>query len=76
MVGLGSIHPLPVMKPTTHVLHVPTPSGAMAPFPIVADSPADLHRQARILFLHVWDRIVWPHGIEPQDLARGSPARR
>ena len=64
------------MTNTTYVLHVPTPSGAMVPFPITADSPQGLHRQARILFLHVWDRIIWPHGLEPKDSARNPDPGR
>ena len=50
---------------TAYTLRVPTPTGTMAPFPITADSVQDLHRQARILFLHVWDRIEWPPGTAP-----------
>lgn len=64
------------MKPTTHTLQIPTPSGAMAPFEITADSPQDLHRQARVLFSHVWGRIVWPHGLEPKDIPRNPGPRR
>ena len=52
-----------------YIIHVPTPSGAMAPFPIDAESPDDLRRQARCLFLHVWDRIAWPDGLEPKNPA-------
>lgn len=52
-----------------YTIHVPTPSGAMAPFPIDAESPDDLRRQARRLFLHVWDRIAWPDGLEPKNPA-------
>ena len=57
-----------------YIIHVPTPSGAMAPFPIDADSRQDLHRQARILFTHVWNRIAWPDGTAPQPRNPGRSA--
>jgi hypothetical protein len=50
-----------------YILQVPTPSGKLAPFPIDALDPRDLRRQARILFSHVWDRIIWPDGTAPGD---------
>ena len=50
-----------------YVLKVPTPSGRLVPFPIDASDARDLRRQARVLFSHVWDRIVWPDGIRPGD---------
>lgn len=48
-----------------YTLKVPTPSGRLVPFPIEASDARDLRRQARVLFSHVWDRIVWPDGIRP-----------
>lgn len=59
-----------------YTIHVPTPSGVMAPFPIDAESPDDLRRQARRLFLHVWDRIVWPDGLEPKSPTRADRPSR
>jgi len=50
-----------------YILKVPTPSGKLAPFSIDAVDLRDFRRQARILFSHVWDRIVWPDGIRPGD---------
>jgi len=45
-----------------YVLQVPTPTGGLVPFPIEARDPRDFRRQARVLFSHVWDRIIWPDG--------------
>ena len=50
-----------------YVLQVPTPTGRLVPFPIEARDPRDLRRQARILFSHVWDRIICPDGTAPGD---------
>jgi len=50
-----------------YILQVPTPSGKLAPFPIDAVDLRDFRRQARILFSHVWDRIIWPDGTAPGD---------
>lgn len=50
-----------------YILKVPTPSDKLVPFLIDARDARDLRRQARVLFSHVWDRIVWPDGIRPGD---------
>ena len=53
------------MRQHRFIIRVPRAAGGMAPFEIQADTVQDLHRQARILFTHVWDRIVWPDGTAP-----------
>jgi hypothetical protein len=50
----------------TYTVRVPDRNGRMVPFQIQADSVPDLHRRARVLFLHVWNRIEWPDDTAPQ----------
>ena len=62
------------MRPrNSYIIRVPHVTGGLAPFKIEADTIQDLHRQARVLFSHVWDRIVWPDGTAPQSR---NPERR
>lgn len=56
-----------------YVIRVPRATGGLAPFQIEADTVQDLHRQARVLFSHVWDRIVWPDDAAPESR---NPERR
>ena len=75
MVGLA-INPTinMTMRPrNSYIIRVPHVTGGLAPFKIEADTIQDLHRQARVLFSHVWDRIVWPDGTAPQSR---NPERR
>lgn len=69
LVGVA-VHPsiTMTMRPLNrYIIRVPRATGGLAPFQIEADTVQDLHRQARILFSHVWDRIGWPDGIRPGD---------
>ena len=64
-----------IMKPRhRYIIRVPRATGGMAPFEIQADTVQDLHRQARVLFSHVWDRIGWPDGTAPQPRNPGRSA--
>lgn len=67
LVGLEPSNQIPThtMRQHRFIIRVPRAAGGMAPFEIQADTVQDLHRQARILFTHVWDRIVWPDGTAP-----------
>ena len=80
LVGLEPSSQIPILTMTMRqrrfIIRVPRATGGMAPFEIHADSVQDLHRQARILFTHVWDRIVWPHGLEPENLTRADRSSR
>ena len=76
MVGVA-IHPsiTMIMQPRhRYIIRVPRATGGMAPFEIQADTVQDLHRQARVLFSHVWDRIVWPDDTAPQPRNPGRSA--
>jgi len=75
VVGVGVHHYIAMtMQPRNrYIIRVPRATGGLAPLEIDADTVQDLHRQARVLFSHVWDRIVWPDGTAPQPR---SPERR